>query len=204
MRVLLRHDCGAMTMLQRAGRQEALNGAGKGWEDDGCDGTRCVNLHSYQMDTTQAVAAAKFWNLLIAPIERVSPFGQRLLFHLPRSPMGAWKWGLVGGPVDLDELRSALFDSSPLLNSERRLHARDVLYSYLSDYAAATASLGPPSHENSGHLIELAHLLCEIRSSSTVADDPRKVIPKMASMLADLLDADGGPGSIVEDLRSER
>lgn len=148
-------------------------------------------------------AARRFWNLMTAPIERVGSFGQRLLFHLPCCPMAAYKWGLAGGPVDLEELRGALDDTSVCGYSQRRSHAREVLYNYLADYSKVTERLGAQPRENRAHLLDLAGLLLDIRSNSTKDDDPREVIPAMISMLDNLLDAAGAEGPVVETLRNK-
>ncbi len=132
----------------------------------------------------QAPAAVRFWQMLTSRIDDVSPFGQRLLFHLPRSPMSAYRWGMIGAPCTLPELREAILDS-------RRVHALDVLYSYVADYQRTTASLGPSPAENASHLVELAKIILDIKANGSLADSEQSQLHSIAKMLSGLfLDSD--------------
>lgn len=159
--------------------------------------------HLESEDSWQSSAAQKYWGLLTSRIEQVSPFGQRLLFHLPCSPMAAYKWGLVGAPRDLGEFRAALLNRKTALGAEIGFHARDVFFNYLSDYGRTTESLGPqPSDpENQAHLVELAKLVSDIHLRSTPTDDPSQQIPVLADMLLRLLNAAEVADPVVDDLR---
>jgi hypothetical protein len=132
----------------------------------------------------QKPAAAKFWQMLTSRIDDVSPFGQRLLFHLPRSPISAFRWGMIGGPCTLPKLREAILDS-------RRVDALDFLYSYVADYKRTIASLGPSQAENASHLVELAKIILDIKASGSLADSEQSQLHSIAKMLSGLfLDAD--------------
>lgn len=150
----------------------------------------------------QELAAAKFWKLLTSRIDDVDPFGQRLLFHLPRSPMTAYRWGAIGAPSTLDALRDALHDKELLLRAHGHSHALDFLYGYLFEYEKMVASLGPGPRENDDHLRLLSRLLLDLRRDGGDDRDRIEILDEMAVLLGGLLETADTGGDEAGEVRA--